>query len=174
MCNCIETIVSCGKGSASVGNQSTEQYRPPAYTGQLFPAGDEQTLVYEVTGRVVPPAGIPIRVGCVVSNIATILCIHQALADLPFTQKYLTVTGEVHEPVIVKAPIGTPVRDCIELAGGPAVSDYVVINGGPMMGKLMTREQAENAFVTKRCPVWSCFPQIMLSRSASRPGLSIC
>lgn len=115
----------------------------------FFPAGDEQTLVYEVTGRVVPPAGIPIRVGCVVSNIATILCIHQALADLPFTQKYLTVTGEVHEPVIVKAPIGTPVRDCIELAGGPAVSDYVVINGGPMMGKLMTREQAENAFVTK-------------------------
>ncbi len=115
----------------------------------FFPAGDEQTLVYEVTGQVVPPAGIPIQAGCVVSNIATVLCIHHALEDKPFTRKYLTVTGEVREPVIVRAPVGTPVRDCIELAGGALISDYVVVNGGPMMGKLMTRQQAENAFVTK-------------------------
>ena len=34
-----------------------------------YPAGDEQMIVYEVTGRVVPPGGIPIAVGAVVSNI---------------------------------------------------------------------------------------------------------
>ena len=34
----------------------------------FYPAGDEQTMVYEVTGRVVPPAGIPAEVGAVVDN----------------------------------------------------------------------------------------------------------
>lgn len=35
----------------------------------FYPAGDEQIMVYEVTGRTVPPGGIPIEVGCVISNI---------------------------------------------------------------------------------------------------------
>ncbi len=44
----------------------------------FYPAGDEQIMVYEVTGRTVPPGGIPIEVGCVISNIATMLNIYQA------------------------------------------------------------------------------------------------
>ena len=115
----------------------------------FFPAGDEQTIVYEVTGKVVPPAGIPLNVGCVVNNIATLYAIYEAMEGRPFTQKYLTVTGEVKHPVIAKVPIGTPVVECLKLAGGPMLSDYVVVNGGPMMGKLMTKEEAESAYVTK-------------------------
>lgn len=115
----------------------------------FFPAGDEQTIVYEVTGKVVPPAGIPLNVGCVVNNIATLYAIYEAMEGRPFTQKYLTVTGEVKHPVIAKVPIGTPVVECLKLAGGPLLSDYVVVNGGPMMGKLMTKEEAESAYVTK-------------------------
>ena len=115
----------------------------------FFPAGDEQSIVYEVTKKVVPPAGLPIHVGCVVNNIATLFCIYEASHGKPFTEKYMTVTGEVRSPVIVKVPVGTPVSRCIELAGGAAVEDYIVINGGPMMGKLMTKEEAEEAFVTK-------------------------
>lgn len=115
----------------------------------FFPAGDEQTIVYEVTGRVVPPAGIPIQVGCVVSNIATLYCIYEAMNGKPFTNKYLTVTGEVRNPVIAKVPVGTPVKQCLELAGGTPLSDYIVVNGGPMMGKIMTKEEADEAFVTK-------------------------
>ena len=115
----------------------------------FFPAGDEQTIVYEVTGKVVPPSGIPLNVGCVVNNVATLYGIYEAMEGRPFTQKYLTVTGEVENPVIAKVPIGTPVRECLKLAGGPVLSDYVVINGGPMMGKLMTKEEADSAYVTK-------------------------
>ncbi|MCB6608560.1 4Fe-4S dicluster domain-containing protein [[Clostridium] symbiosum] len=115
----------------------------------FFPAGDEQTIVYEVTGKVVPPAGIPLNVGCVVNNVATLYSIYEAMEGRPFTQKYLTVTGEVKHPVIAKVPIGTPVGECLKLAGGPLLSDYVVVNGGPMMGKLMTKEEAESAHVTK-------------------------
>ena len=57
----------------------------------FFPAGDEQTIVYEVTGNVVPPGGIPLNVGCVVSNAATLFCIYEAMEGRPYTQKYLTV-----------------------------------------------------------------------------------
>ncbi len=115
----------------------------------FYPAGDEQTIVYEVTGRVVPPAGIPGMVGCVVDNIATILAVYDAMNGVPLTRKYLTVTGEVKHPVVLCVPVGTSFARCIELAGGSNHSDYFVVSGGPMMGKPFTKEQAEKEVVTK-------------------------
>src|SRR5580765_1148412 len=35
--------------------------------GDYYPAGDEYDLVYEVTGRLIPPTGIPLQVGVVVN-----------------------------------------------------------------------------------------------------------
>ena len=49
----------------------------------FYPAGDEQVLVYEVTERVVPPAGIPLDVGAVVSNLATMNAISDAMDGIP-------------------------------------------------------------------------------------------
>lgn len=115
----------------------------------FYPAGDEQTIVYEVTGRVVPPAGIPIAVGAVVNNVATVYAISQAMENTPFTQKILTVTGEVKKPTVLSVPVGTSYKECIALAGGAINSEYFVVNGGPMMGKPMTMEEAETAVVTK-------------------------
>ncbi len=120
-----------------------------ALLGSFYPAGDEQTIVYEVSGRVVPPAGIPLNVGCVVSNVATMLCVSEAMEGVPFTEKYLTVTGEVAHPVIVKVPVGTSFDDCIALAGGTKRSRYFIVSGGPMMGKRLTMEEAHQAVVTK-------------------------
>ncbi|MFO7197350.1 propanediol utilization protein, partial [Enterococcus faecium] len=37
----------------------------------VYPTGDEQVMVFEVTGHVVPPSGIPLMVGCIVSNVST-------------------------------------------------------------------------------------------------------
>lgn len=115
----------------------------------FYPAGDEQTMVYEVTGKVVPPAGIPLNVGCVVNNVATLCCIADALEGKPFTEKYITITGEVRRPLVVRVPLGTPVEQCLAMAGGITVDDYAVVNGGPMMGKLIKREQLKESFVTK-------------------------
>ena len=115
----------------------------------FYPAGDEQVMVYEVTGRVVPPSSIPLAVGCVVSNVATILAVSDALEDKPFTHKYLTMTGEVGEPTILHVPLGTSFKDCLKLAGGANIEDYFVISGGPMMGKPLTKEQALKSVVTK-------------------------
>lgn len=113
----------------------------------FYPAGDEQAIVCEVTGRVVPPGGIPMAVDAVVDNVATIYSVAMAMEGYPFTQKYLTVTGEVKTPTILKVPVGTPVQDCIALAGGSLRPDYCVISGGPMMGKLIP--EPATAVVTK-------------------------
>lgn len=115
----------------------------------FYPAGDEQTIVYEVTGRIVPPGGIPIAVGAVVSNIATIYAVSQAMDGIPLTQKILTVTGEVRHPVVLSVPVGTSYQTCLELAGGTLQDTYFIVNGGPMMGKPMTMEEAATAVVTK-------------------------
>ena len=49
--------------------------------GDYYPAGDEYDLVYTVTGRLIPPTGIPIQVGCVVNNVETLANIAAAGAD---------------------------------------------------------------------------------------------
>lgn len=115
----------------------------------FYPAGDEQVMVCDVTGRTVPPSGIPLDVGAVVSNIATMYGIYQASNGIPFTNKYLSVTGEVLTPTVIEAPIGASFAECIEAAGGTLIENYSVISGGPLMGKLFTKEQGKSQVVTK-------------------------
>lgn len=101
----------------------------------FYPAGDEQILVYDVLGSVVPEGGIPLQVGAVVSNVESLLNIARAVDEgNPVTERYLTVTGEVASPLVMKVPIGTSIGAIIDFAGGVKVSDYRVVLGGPMMG----------------------------------------
>ena len=115
----------------------------------FYPAGDEQIMVCDITGRTVPPSGIPLDVGAVVSNLATVYSIFNAAQGQPFTDKYLTVTGAVGGPCIVRAPLGTPFTECLSLAGGSPLSSYHVIAGGPMMGKCYDMKEAAGLTVTK-------------------------
>lgn len=114
--------------------------------GSFYPAGDEQVMVYEVTGRIVPEGGIPLAVGVVVANVETALNVWNAYTDgKPVTQKYVTLAGAVAHPKTVKVPLGITVREALALAGGSTLADYVVINGGPMMGALVSPE----SYITK-------------------------
>ena len=115
----------------------------------FYPAGDEQVLVAEVTGRVIPAAGIPLDVECAVSNVGTMYNIALAMQGESFTRKYLTVSGAVEKPTVICVPVGTSFADCLQLAGGIPAGDWMAISGGPMMGKRMTKEQALEAHVTK-------------------------
>ncbi|MBT8363062.1 MAG: 4Fe-4S dicluster domain-containing protein [Deltaproteobacteria bacterium] len=104
----------------------------------FYPAGDEFILVNEVLSRIVPEGGIPLNVLAVVSNVESLLNISHAMAGKPVTDRYLTVCGEVHKPVVCKVPIGTPANVVIDLAGGPKITDYGIVMGGPMMGKVLS------------------------------------
>ena len=48
---------------AAADNSNVELYLSPS----VYPSGDEQNLIYCITGRVVPTGGLPLDVGCVVS-----------------------------------------------------------------------------------------------------------
>lgn len=108
----------------------------------FYPAGDEQVTVYEVLKRIVPEGGIPLNVQTVVINPETLLNVYNALKKEPVTEKFLTVTGAVRNPITVKLPIGTAISETIEIAGGATCDEYAVIEGGPMMGGIINPEQA--------------------------------
>ncbi len=107
-------------------------------TKNVYPAGDEYILVYEITGRRIPPNGIPLMVGCVVNNVETLVNISNAVESKSVTEKFLTITGAVKNPVTTSVPIGTSFQDCINLAGGFTTSDPVALTGGVMMGGVET------------------------------------
>jgi len=104
--------------------------------GDFYPSGDEYELVYTATGRLIPPAGIPLNVGCVVNNVETLYNVHLAGQGRPVTEKFLSVCGAVREPKSFWAPVGTPFRDLLAHAGGATVADYGVFVSGIMMGTL--------------------------------------
>ncbi|AOT71341.1 4Fe-4S dicluster domain-containing protein [Geosporobacter ferrireducens] len=103
----------------------------------FYPAGDEQVTVYEVFKRIVPEGGIPLDVGVIVINVETLLNLYHALSEKPVVEKYLTVTGAVKSPKTIKIPIGISIKEAIALAGGATVDTFKVIDGGPMMGKVI-------------------------------------
>ena len=104
--------------------------------GDFYPSGDEYELVYAATGRLIPPAGIPLQVGSVVNNVETLYNVHLAEQGAPVTRKFLSVCGAVKEPKSFWAPVGTPFRDLLALAGGATVEEFGVFVSGVMMGRL--------------------------------------
>lgn len=102
--------------------------------GDYYPAGDEFDLVHAVTGRLIPAGGRPLQVGCLVSNVETLVNLARARSGQAVTHKTLTVAGAVKEPVTLTVPVGTPLRDCLQAAGGATVSRAQLYVGGLMMG----------------------------------------
>lgn len=126
-----------------------------ALLDNFYPAGDEQILVREITGRSVPPLGLPLHVGCVVANVGSLVSVARALGldgkgSRPFTMKTVTVTGNVKNPGVLEAPIGTSLLECLQAAGGATVADPVFVIGGPMMGRMVeSLDDLGNENVTK-------------------------
>ncbi len=116
--------------------------------GDFYPSGDEYELVYTATGRLIPAAGIPLNVGCVVNNVETLFNVEEAAAGRAVTRKFLSVAGAVAEPKSFWAPIGTTYRELLEAAGGATISNFAIYVSGIMMGQL-TFDLDE--VVTKTC-----------------------
>lgn len=111
-----------------------------------YPMGDEVVLIYEATGRVIQPGGLPIDENVVVYNVETMYNLYRAVhLDIPVTNKLVSIVGEIDHPLTVRVPLGTTVKEAIALAGKVTVEDPVYVMGGPMMGRLGT----ENTVITK-------------------------
>lgn len=109
---------------------------------EVYPMGDEVVLIYEATGRVVRPGGLPIEQGVIVFNVETIYNVYRALEkQMPVTDKYVSVVAEVSRPVTVRVPIGCTLDEVVEQAGEITTKDAVYFVGGPMMGNIGTENQ---------------------------------
>ena len=87
--------------------------------------------------------------GVVVLNVETLYNIASALEDRPVIEKYLTVAGEVKNPATLKVPVGVSFGEVIEACGGPTVKEWVAVDGGPMMGRLVFDPQEPVSKTTK-------------------------
>ena len=109
---------------------------------EVYPAGDEVVLIYEVTGKVVRPGGLPIESGVAVFNVETAYNVSRALNEkTPVEDKLVSVVAEVEHPVTVRVPIGTPLDEVVALAGHVTTPNPVYFVGGPMMGNIGTGAQ---------------------------------
>lgn len=106
---------------------------------EVYPAGDEIVLIYEATGKIVEPGALPISVGVTVFNVETIYNAYHALQGENVTHKYVTVAGEVKNPMTLRVPLGTTIGELIDYAGGSTLDEYEIVLGGPMMGNLGSR-----------------------------------
>ena len=101
-----------------------------------YPQGGEKQLCQAITGKQVPPGGLPSAIGCAVFNINTTCSIYRAMTTgMPVVRKVVTVSGSgVVEPKNIECPIGTPVSLLFDACGGLKDETFKIIAGGPMMG----------------------------------------
>ncbi len=102
----------------------------------LYPSGGEKQLIRILTGQEVPSRGIPAQIGIVCQNIATAAAIADAALDgKPLISRIVTLTGRgLGQPRNLEVPIGVPIRELIEQAGGLSPRLRRLLIGGPMMG----------------------------------------
>ena len=117
-------------------------------TEPIYPADDEMVLTRLITGRVVPERGTARDVHCALISIGEALDILAALEGTAVTNRYLTVTGAVKEPLLLKVPLGTRLSVCMKAA--QAEPDTALIAGGPMKGRFLTSPTAIQAAVVTR------------------------
>ena len=104
-----------------------------------YPQGGEKQLIDACIGRQVPSGALPIEVGAVVDNVATVFAVYEAvLKHKPLISRVITVTGKnIAKPGNYRVRFGTPLSDVVALAGGIPENTGKIIGGGPMMGRAM-------------------------------------
>ena len=100
-----------------------------------YPQGAEKMLIKAVFNEEVPAGKLPLDIGVVVNNVATMAC----LADWfdrgqPVIERAMTIAGPgVDRAANLIVPIGTPIREVLRHCGINSETRQVIM-GGPMMG----------------------------------------
>lgn len=113
----------------------------------VYPMGDEISLIYQATGRVVRPGNLPITAGVIVLNVETFYNIAvKCKCGENLTEKYVTIAGNIPEAIVVKVPIGVTVAELFDKNSIIIPEGHIVLDGGPSMGKVI---DPDSAVVTK-------------------------
>lgn len=127
------------KNAAELLQMKIDEEKAPVVVDLLhtrYPQGAEKQLCQSITGRQVPPGGLPAAIGCAVFNAVTTAAIYRAVyTGMPVTHRVVTVSGSgVNEPRNLECPIGTPIRELLDACGGVKRETFKILMGGPMMG----------------------------------------
>ncbi|MCP4456547.1 MAG: electron transport complex subunit RsxC [Cytophagales bacterium] len=101
-----------------------------------YPQGAEKMMITAILGEEVPTGKLPLDLGVLVGNVGTIKAISDYFRKgIPLMERIVTITGTaIKNPANVLVPIGTPMKDVIELCGGITDDAARILLGGPMMG----------------------------------------
>ena len=103
-----------------------------------YPQGGERMLVKVLTGKTLNSKMLPLDVGCIVDNVATVIAINQAVRyNQPLISKVMTISGDGITPSNIEVPIGTSFKWIVEQLGGFKSEVQKLICGGPMMGSAL-------------------------------------
>ncbi|WNC70727.1 electron transport complex subunit RsxC [Thalassotalea psychrophila] len=107
-----------------------------------YPTGGEKQLIQALTGQEVPSGVLPVSLGVIVQNVATVFAISEAIIDdKPLIRRVVTVTGQaLKKPQNLWVPLGTPISHLLEQCGFSQnssehdITQQRIIMGGPLMG----------------------------------------
>lgn len=101
-----------------------------------YPQGGEKQLIYAITGREVPSGKLPLEVGVLVQNVATVAFIAEYFkTGMPLIKRKITVDGgAVANPMNLEVLVGAPLKEIFDYCGGFKEEPEKIIMGGPMMG----------------------------------------
>jgi electron transport complex protein RnfC len=101
-----------------------------------YPQGAEKMLIKSLLDREVPSGKLPLHVGVVVHNVASVATIAEVFeTGLPLVERIITVTGlGIRRPSNLIVPVGTKTGDLIDACGGLTETAREIVFGGPMMG----------------------------------------
>lgn len=133
-----------------------------------YPQGGEKQLIKALINREVPSGGLPLDVGCVVQNVGTAFAVYEAVQkNKPLFERVVSVTGKsVSKPSNFMVRVGTSADLLIEAAGGMPEDTGKVVNGGPMMGKALSKTDVP---IAKGSSGILIFPKEESVRTAMQP-----
>jgi len=109
-----------------------------------YPQGEERQLAATLLGDELPRA-VPLRDrGIMVSCVATIFALYEAVAlGRPLIDRVLTVSGSgIVAPRNLKVRLGTPFKDLLDECGGLAPRCGRLVVGGPLRGHVLSSDAA--------------------------------
>ena len=111
----------------------------------IYPMGEERAIVRETLGILLEPEQLPMAANAIVINAETVFKVREAVEEKkPLIDKDMTVAGKLKEDasihVFLDVPLGTPVSEVFDMAGGLGSRYGELIMGGPFTGKRTSLE----------------------------------